>query len=271
MSLLPGEAASPRRFTASGTDGISGTACRGVSADGRTFQGSSRLEKKAVFEYVYTMKFVQLLLVLFFIPVWAEAQEASAIGKPELYREANLKKLIEKYDVIYAKVDALTEGSKTWVPMEADVHICTAVPLEKIKSVITDYDNYTGIFKRSTVSRTISRNARGTTAFFEMTVGAMGVTVVTAYTVLLETPVDTADKFLLTFSHVADNDSIRKVYGFWYLESIMIDGKPYTYLRYYSTSEPLRVSILQRQITSWFIGSEYGSMLKDVITAAAKR
>ncbi|MDR2663686.1 MAG: hypothetical protein LBC31_11880 [Treponema sp.] len=217
------------------------------------------------------MKFVQLLAVLFFIPLCAEAQGASAVGKPELYREANVKKLIEKYDVIYAKVDALTEGSKTWVPMEADVHICTAVPLEKIKAVITDYDNYTGIFRRSTASRILSRDARGTTAFFEITVGAMGVTVVTAYTVLLETPLDSPGKFLLTFSHAGDNGSIRKVYGFWYLESIMIDGKPYTYLRYYSTSEPLRVNVLQRQITSWFIGSEYGSMLKDVITAAGRR
>ncbi|MDR1143831.1 MAG: hypothetical protein LBK77_06405 [Spirochaetaceae bacterium] len=217
------------------------------------------------------MKAAKLLPVLFFIALCAEAQEASAIGKPELYREANLKKLIEKYDVIYTRVDTLTEGSKTWIPMEADVHICTAVPLEKIKSAITDYDNYTGIFRRSTASRTLSRDAGGTTAFFEMTVGAMGITVVTAYTVLLETPIDTPDKFLLRFSHISDNGSIRKVYGFWYLESVMIDGKPYTYLRYYSTSEPLRVNIIQRQVTSWFISSEYGSMLKDVLTAARRR
>jgi hypothetical protein len=229
------------------------------------------LEKKTVFNYIDTMKLARFLFVLFFIPVCAEAQIVSAVGKPELYRETNLKKLIEKHDVIYVRVDVLTEGSKTWLPMEADVHICTDVPLGKIKAVITDYDNYTGIFKRSTASRTLKRDARGTTAFFEMTVGAMGVTVVTAYTVLLETPIDTADKFLLTFSHVADNGSIRKVYGFWYLESIMIDGKPYTYLRYYSTSEPQRVSALQRQITSWFIGSEYGNTLRDVITAARLR
>jgi hypothetical protein len=206
------------------------------------------------------------------MPLLAEAQELKpGVGKPELYGDVDVKKLVEKFAVIYVKVEALTEGSKTWIPMEADVHICTAVPLEKIKAVITDYDNYTGIFKRSTVSRTVSRNTKGTTAFFEMTVGAMGITVVTAYTVLLETPVDTPDKFLLTFSHVSDNGSIRKVFGFWYLESIMIDGKPYTYLRYYSTSEPLRVNILQRQVSSWFISSEYGTMLKDVITAAAKR
>jgi hypothetical protein len=216
------------------------------------------------------MKFVQLLPALFLIPLCAEAQ-APAIGKPELYWEANLKKLIEKYDVIYAKVDTLTEGSRTWIPMEADVHICTAVPLEKIKSVITDYDNYTGIFRRSTASRILSRDAGGTTAFFEMTVGAMGITAVTAYTVLLETPIDIPDKFLLVFSHLSDNGSIRKVYGFWYLESIMIDGKPYTYLRYYSTSEPLRINIIQRRVTSWFISSEYGSMLRDVISAAKLR
>jgi hypothetical protein len=155
--------------------------------------------------------------------------------------------------------------------MEADVQICTALPLEQVKAVITDYDNYVKTFKRTTLSRNAGGGGRGTTAFFEVTVGVMGITVVTSYSVLMETPLDSPEKFLLTFSHVSDNGSIRNVNGFWYLETVAINGQPHTYLRYYSHSEPLRVNALQKQASSWFIGSEYSGMLKEVLAAAARR
>jgi hypothetical protein len=96
----------------------------------------------------------------------------------------------------------------------------------------------------------------------------MGITVVTGYTVLMETPIDTGEKFLLTFSHISDDGTIRNIYGFWYLESLIIDGKPHTYFRYYSSSESLKSNALQKQATALFIGSEYSGMIKEVLAAA---
>jgi hypothetical protein len=192
-------------------------------------------------------------------------------GRPELPRNVNLKQLLNKPAFIYTNVDSVKDGEKTWVTMEADVHICSPLSLGQIRAVITDYENYIKTFKRTTVSRVAGRNEQGLIAFFEITVGVMGITAVTAYSVLMETPLDSPEKFLLTFSHVSDNGSIRNVHGFWYLEAVTIEGRPHTYVRYYSYTEPLRVTVLQKQATSWFIRSEYGTMMEEVLAAAARQ
>jgi hypothetical protein len=213
------------------------------------------------------MKVYKLLLAFFFLPFLVHAQSAVA-GKAEIPPNVNLKKLLNRPEVLYTKVDSVREGNKVWISMEADIQVCTAIPLDKVKAVITDYNNYVRTFKRTTASHVSSRNAGGTTAFFEQTVGVMGITVVTGYTVLLETAIDTGEKFLLIFSHISDDGTIRNVYGFWYLESVIIDGKPHTYFRYFSSTESLKANVLQKQATTLFLGSEYSGMVKEVLAAA---
>jgi hypothetical protein len=212
------------------------------------------------------MKYCTLLLVFFFLPIFVHGQ--SLVGKAEIPPNVNLKKILNRPDVLYSKVDSVREGDKVWISMEADVQVCTAIPLDKIKAVIMDYSNYARTFRRTTISRVVRQAESETAAFFEQTVVVMGITVVTRYTVLMETPIDTGGKFLLTFSHISDDGSIRNVYGFWYLESISIDGKPHTYFRYVSSTEPLRANVLQKRATSIFIGSEYTGMIKEVLAAA---
>ncbi|MDR2314330.1 MAG: hypothetical protein LBE02_07325 [Spirochaetaceae bacterium] len=216
------------------------------------------------------MKRLLYTVCLLCVSVFLEAQGAVK-GRPEIPGNANLKQLLAKPSFIYTGVDSVKEGGKTWVVMEVDVQTCSPLSLEQIKAVITDYANYAKIFKRTTASRVAGGNERGIIAFFEITVGVMGVTAVTAYSVLMETPLDSPGKFLLNFSHVSDNGSIRKVHGFWYLETVTIDERPHTYLRYYAYSEPLRVMALQKQVTSLFIGAEYEAMIEEVLAAAALR
>jgi hypothetical protein len=223
---------------------------------------------KPVWAILKNMKLCKLLLILFLLPVLVHAQ--SEAGKPEIPGNTNLKRLLNRPDVLYTKVDSVREGDKVWINMEVDIQVCTAISLDKIKRVITDYNNYVRTFRRTSASQIISRGKMGTTAFFEQTVAVMGITVVTGYTVLLETPIDTEGQFLLTFSHISDDGSIRNVYGFWYLESVIIDGKPHTYFRYFSSTGSLKSAVLQKQAISLFIGAEYTGMVKEVLAAAGK-
>ena len=220
-----------------------------------------------LFCYYYTMKPYLLLLLLLIFTVTGDAQPSfrSAASMPE---NVNLRRILEKPEVINTRVERIDEGSNTWISMEVDIHACTAIPLERMKEVITDYSRYTQIYRRTTVSRIAGRNERGTLAFFEVSVGALGIYVVSSFTLLKEINIDTPDSFYLTFTHVSDDGTIRNILGSWYLRKVEIDGRTYTYMRYFSSQDSLQVAILQRQAASMFIGSEYTGMLRETLAAA---
>ena len=213
------------------------------------------------------MKLCSFLLLLFIIPLTGDAQAPprSAAFMPE---DVNLERILERPEIINTRVGRTNEGNNTWINMEADVHACTAISLERMKEIITDYSRYTQIYRRTTASRIAGRNERGTLAFFEVTVGAMGIRVVSSYTLLKEIQIDTPDSFYLTFSHVSDDGSVRNIRGSWYLRRVEINGRPYTYMRYFSAQDSLQTNILMRQIASMFINSEYIGILRETLLAA---
>ena len=213
------------------------------------------------------MKSYLFLLVLVLLPLSIKPQvpHRSAASMPEA---VNLERILERPEIIHTRVGRTNEGNNTWINMEADVHACTAISLERMKEVITDYPRYTQIYRRTTASRIAGRNDRGTLAFFEVSVGAMGIYVVSAFTLLKEIHIDTPDSFYLTFTHVSDDGTVRNIRGSWYLRKVEIDGKTHTYMRYYSSQDSLQVTILQRQAASMFIGSEYTGMIRETLAAA---
>jgi len=180
----------------------------------------------------------------------------------------NLRRILERPEVINTRVGRTIEGNNTWINMEADVHACTAISLERMKEIITDYSQYAQIYRRTTISRIAGRNERGTLAFFELSVGALGIHVISAFTLLKEIRIDTPDSFYLTFTHVSDDGTVRNIRGSWYLQKVEMDGKTYTYIRYFSAQDSLQVAILQRQAASMFIGSEYISIVRETLAAA---
>jgi ribosome-associated toxin RatA of RatAB toxin-antitoxin module len=181
---------------------------------------------------------------------------------------ANYKKLYNKPETIISHVGELKEGNAVWIPIEVDVHMVSDIPLYKFKAAITDYNKYPEIFKRTTDSRIIEKNAEGTIASFEVTVGVLGITVVSTYAVLLKVLIDEPGKFLLEFTHYSDDGTVRNVRGYWYFESVELNNKTCTYLRNYTATESLQVNILQKTAASMFMGSEYTAMLKDLQKAA---
>jgi hypothetical protein len=214
------------------------------------------------------MKKLVAALCLFSTVLGFAAGPGSSAG---IQSGANYKKLYNKPETITSRVGELKEGKAVWIPVEVDVHMVSDIPLNKLKAAITDYNNYAGLFKRTTDSHIIEVNDEGIIASFEVTVGALGITVVSTYAVLVKVLIDEPGKFLVEFTHYSDDGTVRNVRGYWYFESVELDNKTCTYLRNYTATESLQVNILQKTAASLFLGSEYMGMLKELQKAAMSR
>jgi hypothetical protein len=209
------------------------------------------------------------LAVCFFCAAWCFAAGPGAAAG--IRKGANFKKLYNKAEVITSRVEELKEENAVWISMEVDVHMVSDVPLEKLRAAITDYNNYVKIFKRTTASSITAAGGAGTVAFFEVTVGALGITVVSSYSVLLKVLIDEPGKFLVEFTHYSDDGTVRNVRGYWYFESVEVENKTCTYLRNYSATDSLQTNILQKTAASLFMGAEYMGMLRELLAAAKGR
>lgn len=206
-----------------------------------------------------------LPLVLCVLPVLAAAE-----SEPGVYPKANLARLVNRPEAIRSEVASYRDGDDTWISTEADVQVCTDIPLEQLKKAITDYNSYAACFKRTTASEILWKAREGTALYLQLTVGALGFTFITNHTILLKEEVNDSGRFLLRFSHLADDGMVRNVHGYWYFQTVDIKGKSYTYIRYYSASDSLKKNALQKVASAMFIDSEYMGMLKELL-AAAKR
>jgi hypothetical protein len=182
---------------------------------------------------------------------------------------ANLKRLVNRPEAIHCRVDSVKEGEDVWISMEVDVHVCTEIPFEAIKKTITDYNSYTAYFKRTTASEILRGNG-GSEVYMQLSVGAMGISFVTNYTILITKEIDEPGCLLLRFSHLADDGTVRNVRGYWYFKQVDIGGKTHTYIRHYSASDSIRKSALQKMATSMFAESEYMGILKELLAAARR-
>jgi hypothetical protein len=155
-----------------------------------------------------------------------------------------------------------------WITMDADVHVCIAVPLDDLRAVARDFENYPRVFKRmkkSTVSRT------GTGVYVEMfvSVGLLGINYNTAYTLLAEERIDTPARFLLDFSYVSGDGLVQNAHGIWYFESVTVNGSPAVYTRYIAKGTVLRKYPLQETIMNMFVNLEHIDLMNQFLKAAS--
>lgn len=163
------------------------------------------------------------------------------------------------------------EDGNTWITMEADTHVTTDIPLDKLRFVITDYANYPKYFKRNASSRVAGfSDDGGVYQDVRVTVGLLGFSYTGRYTVLVREQINTPTKFVMTFNHINDDGSIRDVNGEWYFETIQVNGQPGTYVRYVSSSTSIRRIGIQRGIQSMFVNAEFTGMTDQLLEAAAR-
>jgi hypothetical protein len=210
---------------------------------------------------------ILLSLVLFLLCLPRLFAQEPGIELPD--REV-LAKIFNKPGIIKTEVSQEKGDDKIrWIEMYTDVHIVTDIPMDNLRRVVLNFDNYPRIFKRN-LSTTAIREADALS--LDMTVGIelMGISFLTNYRVLVTELSNTPDKFALDFSHLADDGNVKDVYGRWYVERIPGGGKEQFYVRYYASSRVIRKYPLQRMIMSMFINSESRDLMEQFLKAAGE-
>jgi hypothetical protein len=183
----------------------------------------------------------------------------------------DLGKIAKKPAIVSSEI-SLVPGdiSPRWITMKADVHVWTDIPLDTLRPIARDFENYSNIFKRIKRDRVIKTEDA---LYLEMliSVGLLNITYDTEYVLLAAEVLNTPSRFLLDFSHVSDDGRVRKAHGIWYFEAAAVEGVMGTYIRYIADGQVLKVYPLQDTIMHMFVNMEHIDILNQFLQAVSKR
>jgi len=133
-----------------------------------------------------------------------------------------------------------------WFRLETDIHVFTdQVSLQQVAGVLLDLENQDNIYngkKSSLTASIVSKNAYETIVdFVSISIGPFGIKYKTPYRSSVKTKIRTAAKISVEFMQVASDNSSNKdmknFYSTQFAEEVTINGKKYTYIRIYTTSD----------------------------------
>jgi hypothetical protein len=208
--------------------------------------------------------------IFFFCLAFVLFTGTAVAGETAIPPDTDLSKIFQKPAVIGSSVteEAAADRSQ-WITMEADVQVCTPLPLETLRTAARDYENYSGVFKRIKRDK-VTRSPQGVFVEMSVSVGLMGITYDTTYTVLVDEQIDTPSRLLLDFSFVSSDGNVQDAHGIWYLESVLVNGSPATYARYTAHGKVLKKYPLQKTIMGTFINQEHIDLMNQFLKAASK-
>ena len=167
----------------------------------------------------------------------AEAQFAALLNKPAMVQPATAAPL-----------------GKNWFRLETDAHVFTdAVSAAQVAAVLLERDNQDAIYngkKSRLTAKVVSLDADGAGAvmdFVSVSVGPLNIQIKTPYRAQVRTTAHTDTKIAVEVRQLpadsASNDDIKNLFATRYAESVVINGKTYTYIRIYTIDE-INASIL---------------------------
>jgi hypothetical protein len=195
-------------------------------------------------------------------PLFLRGQETAMPAGTELPRIMNKPGVIRTY----VSNEEGEEHAK-WIGMLADIHVCVDIPQKTLREVATDFERYPQVFKRMRSIR-VRRESEGAYQDWHVGVGFKSFSFDTYYTLLAVEKQNTPERYVLDFSHVADDGSIKEAWGQWYFESLWLEGKEWTYIRYTTSSRVIRKFPLQKTIMGWIIDNEYTDLMNQFLKAA---
>jgi hypothetical protein len=157
-----------------------------------------------------------------------------------------------------------------WIDFSVDLHGVSPYPLNELREILQDYQNYPGYFKRC-LDVQIWETAEGSAIDFTLGVKILGSTSAIVFFSLATEPVNTEDIFGLIYSQRDDFAQIDSVMGEWYLHRIEIDGKPLTYCRFYGTGSIPIKHPLQEWFMTVFGPGEFRDMTNQLFRAVVRR
>jgi hypothetical protein len=186
------------------------------------------------------------------------------------------REVLETINAVPGIIKAVVSGETgddtiRWIEMHTDVHILSAIPLDRLRSTILDFEGYPRIFRRNHETIVIRENDA---LCLDMAVGAefLGIEFLVKYRVAVTELRNTPEEFILDFAHVSDDGSVKDVSGRWHIKKLPRSGgaEQQCYVRYYAYSKALRKYPFQRMIMSLFINSESRDLMNQFIKAAGR-
>ncbi|MDR2029113.1 MAG: hypothetical protein LBP93_06215 [Treponema sp.] len=183
--------------------------------------------------------------------------------------EGVLKKITGRPQALFSEVTAERgDDDSRWIRMYAGAHVCTELPLEKLYPVISDYENYPAVFKRNRTARVFEAEGEGVYQDVEVGIILPGISYTSRYRTLIIEKEHTPSRLILEFTGVSSDGSVKDVSAQWYFETLLLDGRPYTYIRYIQSSSVVRKSIFQKTLMTMFLDSETTAMLNQLLNAS---
>ncbi|GMO36531.1 MAG: hypothetical protein Ta2F_12480 [Termitinemataceae bacterium] len=199
------------------------------------------------------LKTASLFFLFYFLPFYLCAQENlynANLSITNLYSanlaiadETDLKSLLKKGpDIIYSNVEVTDDN---WLIVEVDTHNVLDVPLENVVRIMKNIENHhnvyiDGLTKTKSV-KILDKKDNVTTAVFVYATKVGPVTDESYYTATITAldPVLNSNKKSYGEIHkqIGENETIRKLTAVWYACAAFVDGKEYTYIRFYESSE----------------------------------
>jgi hypothetical protein len=195
------------------------------------------------------MKKYCLILFTAFVSGALHAQ-AAGTTQPVPNLAASLESLLNKPALI--KPAVATPLGKNWFRLETDAHVITdEVNAKQIAAVLLDTENQAKYYngkKSKLTAKVVGPGASGGTIADFVSISIAGpFQIKTPYRALILPIVNTASKIALEVRQIpedsAANSDIKNLFATRYAEDITINGKQYTYIRFYTIDE-VNASIL---------------------------
>ncbi|MDR2468211.1 MAG: hypothetical protein LBD22_04530 [Spirochaetaceae bacterium] len=183
--------------------------------------------------------------------------------------EAGLRSLIDKPTVITSSVQEKpkTADGKVYFETSSDAHVVSSQPIEKIYAVLNDFANYPKYFSGSKKVEVLSSSNEG--KLVKATAGAALITIIYVYQ--QTEPLNSAAEHHIVRQGInKDSDErMQNMHTEYYVKTVTIDGKPYTYLRILD-----KVDYLSGVVGNYMKNNNEKSQksgLQDIIKAASKK
>jgi hypothetical protein len=188
--------------------------------------------------------------------------------EPDIPPGTDLSRIYNRPRVVSSSINWETlEDKSCWITMDADVHVFSDLPFEKLCAISRDMKNFPSFFKRLKTADLIKTESL---SLFKrlVSVGLMGINYETTYPMNVTEPVNTPDRLLIDYSFFSSDGLVKDdAHGTWYLEAVSLNGVPGTYVRYTAHGVVLKKYPLQETIMDMFVGMEHVEIMNQFLRA----
>ena len=157
-----------------------------------------------------------------------------------------------------------------WIGASVNLHGLTDIPLDSLRRILRDYENYPRYFKRSLAASPVPVEGE-TVIHFSLGIKILGFNFASNFICRAEEFISTENTFELLFTQRSDFTALNGAWGEWYLVRVELDGAWYTYYRFRASATVISKFVLQEWIMNTFGDGEFRDLAHQLLRAAGER